>query len=424
MINYFRFTTLVSLFSISSLALAGGPLVLEGSDGNTPVTYQNPNVTIHAETGPLGANYNNDEADTLIREAFAFWNDVDSATVKLTLNEGLIAVDIDISNFLDFLPDPNGGVTNADDNLNPIVYDNDGTIIDEFFGVGASLSTIGFAASFFSNEGDFFIEGYAVLNGEIPLSPTDFKLLIAHEIGHFLGLDHSQVNIDNNETDFGSPSICTTTSLSNYPVMYPFVCRDEETLHADDISAISALYPAANFDTRFGIIEGRFVDNDGDPILGANIWAENTATGDVVSIVSDYLLEGTGFYRLHLTPGTYTLHANSINPLFNGGSSIGPYSLSVSGRSFTDPHPIADVTLQAEVAGVEMISIIADQTVTLNLSVAGNSVELGKSSGGGGGSGGGSGSGSGSGSGTISSLVSLLLLSLLVVVRRFNTTKN
>ena len=409
MINYFRFTTLVSLFTTSSLALAGGPLVLEGSDGNTPVTYQNPSVTIHAETGRLGGDYTNEEADALILEAFDIWNNVNTATVNLMLDESAITVDIDTNNFLTYLPDPNGSETKAGDGFNPIVYDNDGKIIDEFFGVGASDSTIGFAASFFTIEGDFFVEGYAVLNGKISLSRIDFKLLITHEIGHFMGLDHSQVNIDNAETDFGVPFICSSASLDNYPVMYPFVCRDEETLHADDISAVSALYPAANFDTSFGIIEGRFVDENGDPILGANIWAENTTTGEVVSIVSDYLKAGTGFYRLHLTPGTYTLHANSINPLFNDGSSIGPYSLFPSDISFTDPHPITEVTLQAVVAGAEMISVIADQTVTLNFSVAGNSVELSTSSG---------------GSSAISSLASLMLLSLLIAGRRFNAIKN
>ena len=96
--------------------------------------------------------------------------------------------------------------------------------------------------------------------------------------------------------------------------------------------------------------------------------------------------------------------------MFNGGSSIGPYSLDIDEPSFTDPHPIAEVTLQAEVAGSEMISVIADQTVTLNLSVAGSSVELSKGSGGGG--------------GVISSLASLILLSLLITGRRFNTIKS
>jgi len=411
MINYFRFTTLVSLLSASSLALAGGPLVLEGSDGSTPVTYQNPSVTIHAETGPLGTR-NNAVADALVQQAFDLWNNVNTATVNLVLEDDGIPTDIKISNFLTYLPDPDGGETNTDDNLNPIVYDNDGAIIDEFFGVGANLSTIGFAASFFTIEGDFFVEGYAVLNGKTfdpPLTDTDLKLLVVHEIGHFMGLDHSQGNIDNAETDFGFPRICETTTQDNYPVMYPFVCREEETLHADDISAISALYPAASFDTSFGIIEGRFVDDDKDPILGANIWAENTTTGEVVSIVSDYLKEGTGFYRLHLTPGTYTLHANSINPLFNGGSSIGPYSLFLSDKSFTSPHPIDDVTLQAEVAGAEMITVTANQTVILNFSVSGSSVDLSKSSG---------------GSSAISSLASLILLSLLIVGRRFNAVIN
>ncbi|PCJ89236.1 MAG: hypothetical protein COA54_00425 [Thiotrichaceae bacterium] len=412
MMNSFRLTTLLSLVTSSSLALAGGPLVLEGSNGNTPVTYQDPNITIHAEAGPLGS-LNNAQANTLMREAFDLWNSVDTATINLALNEGLIDVDIDIDNFLFFLPDPNGSESKADDGRNPTVYDDDGKIIDAFFGDLASDSTIGFAASFFSANGDFFIEGYAVINGkDLGLTSTEFKLLVAHEIGHLIGMDHSQANIDNNETDFGSPFICSTDSLDSYPVMYPFVCRDEETLHADDISAISALYPAANFATSFGIIEGRFVDENGGAILGANIWAENTTTGDVVSIVSDYLLQGTGFYQLHLTPGTYTLHANSINPLFNGGSSIGPYSLSLTDASFIAPHPITEVTLQAEVAGAEMISVIASQTVTLNLSVTGNSVELEEISGG------------GSGGGTISGLVSLILLSLLAAGRRFNTNKN
>ena len=109
--------------------------------------------------------------------------------------------------------------------------------------------------------------------------------------------------------------------------MYPFVCRDVESLHADEVSAISALYPTDQiYNNNFGILQGNFVDESGYAILGANIWAENTATGEAISIVSDYLKQGNGFYKLYLPPGNYTLHANSINELFNGGSSVGPYA--------------------------------------------------------------------------------------------------
>ena len=44
-----------------------------------------------------------------------------------------------------------------------------------------------------------------------------------------------------------------------------------------------------------------------------NIWAENTATGETVSIVSDNLKQGTDYNKLYLPPGMYTLHVNAIN---------------------------------------------------------------------------------------------------------------
>jgi len=372
--------SLLTLYTYSSLSFAGGPLILEGSGGNTPVTYQNPNITLHIESGDLGA-LSNAAADTLVQEAFNLWNNVNTTTVNLVINQTAITTDIDINNFNDFLPTVDGSDLNADDNLNPVVYDSNGEIIDEFFGVGQSDSTIGFAASIFNLNGNFFNEGYAVINGkDLGLTDTKFKLLITHEIGHFFGIDHSQTNINNQEKEAGIPAICSSSTQDKYPVMYPFVCRDEESLHTDDISAISALYPATNINNNFGILQGKFFNESGNPVLGANIWAENTVTGETISIVSDYLRQGTGFYKLYLPAGNYTLKVNSINILFNGGSSIGPYANTITGTSFTSPHPLTEVTYQGTTEGSdEIITISNNQTITINFSSTGGDIAVNNS---------------------------------------------
>lgn len=372
-----RYSLLFFALACCGQSFAGGPLILEGPSGNTPVRYQDPNITVNVESGDLGA-LSNEAADTLVQQAFELWNALNSSTVNLIIDQTQLDIDVNISNFDDYLPNVDESVYNADDNLNPIVYDSNGEIIDEYFGIGQSNYTIGFAASILTFGSSYFEEGYAVINGkDLGLPETTFILLIAHEIAHFFGLDHTQVNINNQETDFGSPAFCSTDSRENYPVMYPFICRNTESLHPDDISAASALYPATDINDSFGILEGRFVDESGNPILGANIWLENTVSGETYSIVSDYLKQGTGYYKVYLPAGSYTLHANSINPEFNGGSGIGPYAATILDLSFIDPHPITPVTYQGESTGSdEIISITTNQTVSINFSSTGGIAAL------------------------------------------------
>jgi len=212
----FKPTLFVSALAYSCLSFAGGPLVLGGPTGTTPVTYQTPNIILNVESGNLGA-LSNSAANTLVSEALALWNNVSTSDVNLVIDQTQINLDINIDNYLTYLPNPGGTVFNANDNLNPVVYDSTGEIIDAFFGVGQSDNTIGFAASVMTVGSIYFDEGYAVINGKnLSLSQTTFKLLIAHEIGHFFGLDHSQVNINNRESDIGSPALCGTSVRSGY----------------------------------------------------------------------------------------------------------------------------------------------------------------------------------------------------------------
>jgi hypothetical protein len=282
-------------------------------------------------------------------------------------------VDVDGTNYTTYIPGSPTSPANSD-NLNPVVYDSDGTIIDDLFGSGQSSSIAGFAASSYISGTGLYKEGFIVLNGKMSLSDSDVINTIAHEMGHFIGLDHSQLDIDNTETYSGTnPTACTTTTQDKYPLMYPILCRLDNTLHVDDIAAISALYPSSDINSHFGQINGIFVDTSGQPILGANIWVQNTSTGDAYSVVSDYLLQNTGYFSIYLPPGDYTLHADAINPIFYGASSVGPYSYTQTDPSFTSPNPITAVNYEGSTPGAtQTISITPNEAVHVKFVVDGS----------------------------------------------------
>lgn len=335
---------LLALACLTS-AQAAGPLVLEGPNGHVPATYQDPNIDLNIEGGTLGP-ISNDIADQLVREALAIWNTIPTSTINIS--QGVdVPVDIDETNFTDYIPDPfNSFIHNDADGLNPIVYDDDGSIVDAFFGIGQGTgfdaSVVGFAASSILIGSSYYTEGFAVINGNEHLLITrdQIKLIFAHEIGHYLGLDHTQANIDNTESlfDFCPSSIgLSAEDPDPYPLMYPYACRTSQDTHPDDKVSLSMLYPQADFFQQYGQLTGRFLTTDGAVVKGANLWVQNTATGDVYSVVSDYLMQCTGFFALMLPPGNYTLHANSVNDEFYSGSSVGPYALTPTDLSFQAP---------------------------------------------------------------------------------------
>jgi len=359
---------LLTLFCICAPVMAAGPLVLEGPNGHVPATYQDPNIMLNLEAGPLGI-LPNSIADQLVIEAVALWNNISTATIFITTeDDSLQQVDIDETNFTSYIPAPfSSTIHNDEDGLNPIVYDNDGSIIDAYFGegqgTGFDASVVGFAASSIIIGSLYFTEGFAVINGNenLPVTPDELKLIFAHEIGHYLGLDHTQANIDNTESLF---DFCPTFPRDDYPLMYPYACRNSQFTHPDDNVSLSMLYPQPDFFQQQGQLIGRFVTTDGEAVKGANLWVQNLSTREVFSVVSDYLAQCTGFFALMLPPGIYTLHANSINDEFWGGSSVGPYALNSFGASFLPPaSTIGELTFDATGVAPAMLNLEAGKSV-------------------------------------------------------------
>ena len=84
-------------------------------------------------------------------------------------------------------------------------------------------------------------------------SGSDLQTVLTHEIGHFLGLDHSAVV---------------------KAMMFPYAPPLERTLGSDDVAAISLLYPKSNPDIETGSISGKVTMTDGSAVFGAHVFAD------------------------------------------------------------------------------------------------------------------------------------------------------
>ncbi|HEV8524076.1 MAG TPA: matrixin family metalloprotease [Terriglobales bacterium] len=133
-------------------------------------------------------------------------------------------------------------------------------------------------------------------------TPQDMQTVAMHEIGHFLGIDHSGVV---------------------RAVMFPFAPDVQQTLSYDDVAAVSTLYPKSPPDFNSGSIAGT-VRLNGAAVFGAHVFAESTTPAQPLpanirkSPVST-LTFPDGTYRITgLPPDSYTVTAEPLDlPVIN-----------------------------------------------------------------------------------------------------------
>lgn len=317
---------------------AAGPLLVNGA-GEPGVWTASP-VTYNPDHGKLGALSNTDALARLAASA-AVWTNVATSSVTITAGAQL-PVDVTASNWPTYLAAGSCG-----DGLSPIVFDEDGSITDDLYGVGANNHVIGFAApACATSVPPVILEGYSVLNGRFldgvdtsvnpELTPDEFGAVLIHELGHYLGIDHTQVGLAEAADGVGPNDDAIAT-------MFPILINatEELTLNLDDVVSISTLYPEPGFASSFGTITGTISMPNGDPFQGAHVVARNVADPRITAASNvsgaryfplnfggppDPALQG--LYEIRgLPPGDYTIEIERVHPSFGGGSSVGPFDV-------------------------------------------------------------------------------------------------
>ena len=374
-------------------ANAGGPLVVKGS---MAITYGTRPLTYRFDKGSLGM-FSNSEAAALIQSLYSNWEAVTTSDVSFKQDSpGSLDIDVTEKNF-----DP---ILNSSSLLGytPIIFDNDGKLLDAFLGGGAGKSVLGLSGPITVSSGPLvnqIAESQAIFNGRFvndidtaadPESTTDsFKGTIIHETGHGFGLDHAQINVEAIRPG------ASQTIRDSVPLMFPVAVNDLFIIRRDDASAASLLYPDQSTLAGFGKIEGKVFRGDGTtPISGANVIARNVndPTLEAISCVSDYLNDGTGLYTLFaVPPGDYTIEIEPVDLSFTGGSGVGPFTASTTDLSFQNPvpngfytgpnKPITEVKEQASIVTVQSNQTVSNAHIIASTSASSSSSTSGSATG-------------------------------------------
>ncbi|HYD16621.1 MAG TPA: hypothetical protein VEB03_01310 [Candidatus Nanoarchaeia archaeon] len=382
----------------SQVAFAGGPLYVAGPIGGGnegkalkwnisggPIEYR-------VDPGPMSVN---PSGTTIISNAaglqrvnamFAHWTQVPTALLNFANAGALQPTGLYTGGDVSTAQQYNALLSDCDSGTqNPVIFDANGSLTAE---LGMGNSVIGFAGVCgFDMAAGRIKSAHIVMNGKWQdgmqtssngeLENAEFDEAITHEIGHFIGLDHSQINADVENTQQ-----CPADLIAGLPLMYPYsACAAKQSyglpmLAPDDLAWVSDAYPKqTEFNANYGKISGYILFSDGvTHVQGANVIAravDNPATPEdesrrvAVSAVSGYLFAGNlgqtvtatyllcsppnqcppngyygdnrtgsifgsrkpitiGYYEIPVPSGTYTIEIESVAGKDSGEAYAGP----------------------------------------------------------------------------------------------------
>ena len=271
-----------------------------------------------------------------------------------------------------------------------VIFDADGSIMEDLFGAGASEDILGLAHIDTAScsappppivEASFIINGTS-WDGVLPdlASVVAVRSIMMHELGHVLNLGHSALNNDLAGDGDGAND-------RYIPTMYPLVVDEESelaTLHPDDTTALQAIYgsPAVSIggdvrDASGTLFQGAQVTVrrvDSPPAAPADAYrlqAFSSVSGSryIFGPGSDPLLKGS--WRVAGLPaGHYQVCVEQINQSFSdaNGTSVsslatpplitGPeecWDLSESTLPTDDPDTWSPVDVSGVVSGIDLL---------------------------------------------------------------------
>jgi hypothetical protein len=191
------------------------------------------------------------------------------------------------------------------DGSHEVVFDKTGSALRALGLAPASVNGIGESHAV-ANAGNSVIDDmYLVVNGM--RTNFDRQATEIHELGHTLGIAHSSVGWSTGKDGALAP-ILTSQSPTMHPYSVPGT--DRQTLEADDVAALSELYPEPSFSTTTGAITGTVTRcGTNEPVLGANVRAINVANPAIqLTRVTGFDGETDGSYTIKgVPPGTYQI---------------------------------------------------------------------------------------------------------------------